>query len=41
MRDVTDTLLVLDEPTAALGPRNRDVVVELIREKRARGTAAA
>jgi alpha-D-ribose 1-methylphosphonate 5-triphosphate synthase subunit PhnL len=32
-------LLLLDEPTAALDARNRDVVVELIREKRARGTA--
>jgi alpha-D-ribose 1-methylphosphonate 5-triphosphate synthase subunit PhnL len=32
-------LLLLDEPTAALDARNRDVVVELIREKRARGSA--
>jgi alpha-D-ribose 1-methylphosphonate 5-triphosphate synthase subunit PhnL len=32
-------LLLLDEPTASLDTRNRDVVVELIREKRARGTA--
>jgi alpha-D-ribose 1-methylphosphonate 5-triphosphate synthase subunit PhnL len=32
-------LLLLDEPTAALDARNRDVVVELIREKRAGGTA--
>jgi alpha-D-ribose 1-methylphosphonate 5-triphosphate synthase subunit PhnL len=32
-------LLLLDEPTAALDASNRDVVVELIREKRARGTA--
>jgi alpha-D-ribose 1-methylphosphonate 5-triphosphate synthase subunit PhnL len=32
-------LLLLDEPTAALDARNREVVVELIREKRARGTA--
>jgi alpha-D-ribose 1-methylphosphonate 5-triphosphate synthase subunit PhnL len=32
-------LLLLDEPTAALDPRNREVVVELIREKRAGGTA--
>jgi alpha-D-ribose 1-methylphosphonate 5-triphosphate synthase subunit PhnL len=32
-------LLLLDEPTAALDARNRDVVVELIREKRDRGTA--
>ena len=32
-------LLLLDEPTAALDARNRDVVVELIRDKRARGTA--
>lgn len=32
-------LLLLDEPTASLDARNRDVVIELIREKRARGTA--
>jgi alpha-D-ribose 1-methylphosphonate 5-triphosphate synthase subunit PhnL len=32
-------LLLLDEPTASLDARNRDVVTELIREKRARGTA--
>ena len=32
-------LLLLDEPTAALDARNREVVVELIREKRGRGTA--
>jgi alpha-D-ribose 1-methylphosphonate 5-triphosphate synthase subunit PhnL len=32
-------LLLLDEPTAALDARNREVVVELIGEKRARGTA--
>jgi alpha-D-ribose 1-methylphosphonate 5-triphosphate synthase subunit PhnL len=32
-------LLLLDEPTAALDPRNREVVVELIRAKRACGTA--
>ncbi len=32
-------LLLLDEPTAALDARNRDVVVELIREKRAGGAA--
>ena len=32
-------LLLLDEPTAALDASNRDVVVELIREKRAGGTA--
>jgi alpha-D-ribose 1-methylphosphonate 5-triphosphate synthase subunit PhnL len=32
-------LLLLDEPTAALDARNREVVVELIRDKRARGTA--
>jgi alpha-D-ribose 1-methylphosphonate 5-triphosphate synthase subunit PhnL len=32
-------LLLLDEPTASLDPRNRDVVTELVREKRARGTA--
>jgi alpha-D-ribose 1-methylphosphonate 5-triphosphate synthase subunit PhnL len=31
-------LLLLDEPTASLDPRNRDVVTELIHEKRARGT---
>jgi alpha-D-ribose 1-methylphosphonate 5-triphosphate synthase subunit PhnL len=32
-------LLLLDEPTASLDARNRDVVTELIREERARGTA--
>jgi alpha-D-ribose 1-methylphosphonate 5-triphosphate synthase subunit PhnL len=32
-------LLLLDEPTASLDARNRDVVTELIRGKRARGTA--
>ncbi|MDT3443075.1 MULTISPECIES: phosphonate C-P lyase system protein PhnL [unclassified Pseudofrankia] len=32
-------LLLLDEPTASLDARNRDVVTELIREKRARGVA--
>jgi alpha-D-ribose 1-methylphosphonate 5-triphosphate synthase subunit PhnL len=32
-------LLLLDEPTAALDARNREAVVELIREKRARGAA--
>jgi alpha-D-ribose 1-methylphosphonate 5-triphosphate synthase subunit PhnL len=32
-------LLLLDEPTAALDAHNREMVVELIREKRARGTA--
>jgi alpha-D-ribose 1-methylphosphonate 5-triphosphate synthase subunit PhnL len=32
-------LLLLDEPTASLDARNRAVVVELIREKRAAGTA--
>jgi len=32
-------LLLLDEPTASLDARNRDVVLELIREKRASGTA--
>jgi alpha-D-ribose 1-methylphosphonate 5-triphosphate synthase subunit PhnL len=32
-------LLLLDEPTAALDARNREVVVELIRDRRARGTA--
>ena len=32
-------LLLLDEPTASLDVRNREVVTELIREKRARGTA--
>ncbi len=36
---VTDLpLLLLDEPTASLDARNRDVVTELILEKRARGT---
>lgn len=32
-------LLLLDEPTASLDARNRDVVVELIADKRARGVA--
>jgi alpha-D-ribose 1-methylphosphonate 5-triphosphate synthase subunit PhnL len=32
-------LLLLDEPTASLDVRNREVVIELIREKLARGTA--
>ena len=32
-------LLLLDEPTASLDARNRDVVTEMIREKRAQGTA--
>jgi alpha-D-ribose 1-methylphosphonate 5-triphosphate synthase subunit PhnL len=32
-------LLLLDEPTTSLDPRNRELVVELIREKRARGAA--
>lgn len=32
-------LLLLDEPTASLDARNRDVVVELIAEKRRTGTA--
>jgi alpha-D-ribose 1-methylphosphonate 5-triphosphate synthase subunit PhnL len=32
-------LLLLDEPTASLDARNRDVVLELIGEKRAGGTA--
>jgi alpha-D-ribose 1-methylphosphonate 5-triphosphate synthase subunit PhnL len=32
-------LLLLDEPTASLDVRNREVVTGLIREKRARGTA--
>jgi alpha-D-ribose 1-methylphosphonate 5-triphosphate synthase subunit PhnL len=37
---VTDLpLLLLDEPTASLDVRNREVVAELIREKLARGTA--
>lgn len=37
---ITDLpLLLLDEPTASLDTRNRDVVVELIAEKRARGVA--
>jgi len=32
-------ILLLDEPTASLDPMNRDVVVEMIREAKARGTA--
>jgi len=32
-------LLLLDEPTASLDARNREVVIDLIREKRARGVA--
>lgn len=32
-------LLLLDEPTASLDPANRAVVVDLINEKKARGTA--
>jgi alpha-D-ribose 1-methylphosphonate 5-triphosphate synthase subunit PhnL len=37
---ITDLpLLLLDEPTASLDARNRDVVTELIRGKRAQGTA--
>jgi alpha-D-ribose 1-methylphosphonate 5-triphosphate synthase subunit PhnL len=32
-------LLLLDEPTASLDARNRGVVVELVAEKKARGTA--
>jgi alpha-D-ribose 1-methylphosphonate 5-triphosphate synthase subunit PhnL len=32
-------LLLLDEPTASLDTRNREVVTELIRDKRDRGTA--
>jgi alpha-D-ribose 1-methylphosphonate 5-triphosphate synthase subunit PhnL len=32
-------LLLLDEPTASLDARNREVVTELIRDKRGRGTA--
>ena len=32
-------VLLLDEPTASLDPRNRDVVVELIGEARRNGTA--
>jgi alpha-D-ribose 1-methylphosphonate 5-triphosphate synthase subunit PhnL len=32
-------LLLLDEPTASLDPRNRAMVVELIAEKKRRGTA--
>lgn len=32
-------LLLLDEPTASLDDRNRDVVIDLIRAKRAEGTA--
>jgi len=34
-------ILLLDEPTASLDPVNRDVVVDLVREKKARGTAIA
>jgi alpha-D-ribose 1-methylphosphonate 5-triphosphate synthase subunit PhnL len=34
-------ILLLDEPTAALDPVNRDVVINLIKEKKARGTAIA
>ena len=37
---ITDhTVLLLDEPTASLDARNRQVVVEMIREKKAAGTA--
>ena len=37
---VTDhPLLLLDEPTASLDAANRDVVVELVRERKDRGTA--
>src|SRR5262249_24239843 len=32
-------ILLLDEPTASLDARNRDVVVDLIAEKKRRGTA--
>ena len=32
-------LLLLDEPTASLDVRNRDAVTDMIREKRAQGTA--
>jgi alpha-D-ribose 1-methylphosphonate 5-triphosphate synthase subunit PhnL len=32
-------VLLLDEPTASLDDRNRDVVTALIRDKRDRGTA--
>ena len=32
-------ILLVDEPTASLDPRNRDVVVELLHEARSRGTA--
>jgi alpha-D-ribose 1-methylphosphonate 5-triphosphate synthase subunit PhnL len=34
-------ILLLDEPTASLDPVNRDVVIDLIKEKKARGTAIA
>lgn len=37
---ITDhPILLLDEPTASLDARNRDVVVELIRQKKASGVA--
>lgn len=37
---ITDhPILLLDEPTASLDPENRDVVVSMIAEKRAKGTA--
>jgi alpha-D-ribose 1-methylphosphonate 5-triphosphate synthase subunit PhnL len=32
-------ILLLDEPTASLDAANRDVVIELIAEKKRRGTA--
>jgi alpha-D-ribose 1-methylphosphonate 5-triphosphate synthase subunit PhnL len=32
-------VLLLDEPTASLDERNRDVVIELIRQARSRGAA--
>lgn len=32
-------ILLLDEPTASLDATNRDVVIELVRERKARGTA--
>ncbi len=35
----THPILLLDEPTASLDEANRDVVIELVRERRAAGTA--
>lgn len=33
------SLLLLDEPTASLDENNRDIVIDLVREKKAQGTA--